>query len=212
MGIIKKGILGGFSGKVGNVVGSSWKGIAYMRSLPTKFKDPRSELQLIQRSKFAVTITFLQPMTELLRTGWKFYSNRKSPFNAAMAYTIAKAVTGAYPDYSINPAKVLISRGSLASPVNAAATAASGAINFQWDDNSGSASARQTDKALLAVLNPAKGDAVLFTAGAARSDTAQSVTIPADWSGDSVEAYLGFISQDGREIANSVYLGSLTAA
>jgi len=27
MGTIKKGILGGFSGKVGTVVGSSWKGI-----------------------------------------------------------------------------------------------------------------------------------------------------------------------------------------
>ena len=31
MGTIKKGILGGFSGKVGTVVGASWKGISYMR-------------------------------------------------------------------------------------------------------------------------------------------------------------------------------------
>jgi hypothetical protein len=34
MGIVKKGILGGFSGKVGAVVDGSWKGISYMRSLP----------------------------------------------------------------------------------------------------------------------------------------------------------------------------------
>jgi hypothetical protein len=34
MGIIKQGILGGFSGKVGNVVGGTWKGIDYMRVLP----------------------------------------------------------------------------------------------------------------------------------------------------------------------------------
>ena len=32
MGTINKGILGGFSGKVGNVVGGTWKGIDYMRS------------------------------------------------------------------------------------------------------------------------------------------------------------------------------------
>ncbi len=32
MGTISKGILGGFSGKVGTVVGGSWKGIDYMRS------------------------------------------------------------------------------------------------------------------------------------------------------------------------------------
>lgn len=35
MGTIKQGILGGFSGKVGNVVGASWKGIDYIRSLPS---------------------------------------------------------------------------------------------------------------------------------------------------------------------------------
>ena len=31
MGIIKQGVPGGFSGKVGTVIGSSWKGIAVMR-------------------------------------------------------------------------------------------------------------------------------------------------------------------------------------
>lgn len=46
MGTIKKGILGGFSGKVGTVVGSSWKGIAYMRSLPQNMKNPRTEGQV----------------------------------------------------------------------------------------------------------------------------------------------------------------------
>ena len=35
MGTIKQGILGGFSGKVGTVVGSSWKGISYMRGKTT---------------------------------------------------------------------------------------------------------------------------------------------------------------------------------
>lgn len=34
MGTIKQGILGGFSGKVGNIVGASWRGIDYIRSMP----------------------------------------------------------------------------------------------------------------------------------------------------------------------------------
>ena len=33
MGTIKQGILGGFSGKVGSVIGGIWKGISYMRGL-----------------------------------------------------------------------------------------------------------------------------------------------------------------------------------
>ncbi len=31
MGKIKQGILGGFRGKVGTVIGASWNGISYMR-------------------------------------------------------------------------------------------------------------------------------------------------------------------------------------
>ena len=34
MGTFKKGILGGFNGTVGTVVGSNWKGITVMRSRP----------------------------------------------------------------------------------------------------------------------------------------------------------------------------------
>ena len=53
MAIIKKGILGGFSNKVGNVVGSSWKGISTMRSLPASYNDANSESQQKQRTAFS---------------------------------------------------------------------------------------------------------------------------------------------------------------
>ena len=38
MATIKKGILGGVSGKVGNVVGGNWKGVDYLRSLPAEVR------------------------------------------------------------------------------------------------------------------------------------------------------------------------------
>ena len=211
MGTIKKGILGGFSGKVGTVVGASWKGISYTRSLPQKVRNPRTQGQVSQRTKFAVTLNFLKPMNGLLRTGWKLYANRQSPINAAMSYALANAIIGTFPNYAIDPSKVLISRGGLAPALNASATAAAGAsITFDWDNNSGSSAAKQTDKALLAVVNPAKSEAVFDAEGAERSTGTQSVNLPADWVGESVEVYIGFISEDGREVANSVYLGSVT--
>ena len=52
MGKIKQGILGGFKGKVGTVIGSSWNGIAYMRGLPQSTKDRKSAAQLVQRDFF----------------------------------------------------------------------------------------------------------------------------------------------------------------
>ena len=212
MGTIKKGILGGFSGKVGTVVGASWKGIAYMRSLPQKVKNPRTLGQRMQRSKFALTLALLQPMTVFLRTGWKLYAHKQSPFNAAMSYAINNAVTGTYPDYDIDPSKVLVSRGALTPAANASAVPSSGAIIFNWDDNSGSSTAKPTDQTLLAVVNPAKSEAVFETAGATRSETTLSVILPTDRVGETVKAYMGFISEDGREVANSVYLGSITVA
>lgn len=52
MGKIKQGILGGFKGKVGTVIGSSWNGIAYMKGLPQSVKDPRTDAQVQQRNFF----------------------------------------------------------------------------------------------------------------------------------------------------------------
>ena len=52
MGKIKQGILGGFRGTVGTVVGSSWNGIAYMKGKPQSVKNPKTVAQLQQRAYF----------------------------------------------------------------------------------------------------------------------------------------------------------------
>ena len=52
MGKIKQGILGGFRGKVGTVIGASWNGISYMRGLAQSHKNPKTAAQTTQRSFF----------------------------------------------------------------------------------------------------------------------------------------------------------------
>ena len=52
MGRIKQGILGGFKGKVGTVIGSSWNGISYMRGQAQSQRNPRTEAQMQQRNFF----------------------------------------------------------------------------------------------------------------------------------------------------------------
>ena len=71
MGTIKKGIMGGFSGKVGNIVGASWKGIAYIRSLPASVHNPRTEKQVTQRTRFSLMGRLLKMLTPILRIGLK---------------------------------------------------------------------------------------------------------------------------------------------
>lgn len=212
MGTIKQGILGGFSGKVGTVIGGSWKGISYMRSQAQSVKNPRTDGQLSQRSKFALALDFLKPLTDIVRTGFKLYTNKQTAFNAAMSYTLANAISGDYPDYELNFASALISRGALTSATNGAATSANGSVTVTWGDNTGVGTAKATDKALIAVLNADKGEAVTVSAGEARSTATQTVAVPADWMGEEVQVYLGFISADAKEVANSVYLGAVSIA
>jgi len=52
MGKIKQGILGGFKGKVGTIIGASWNGISYMRGLPQSVKNPKTAAQQAQRAFF----------------------------------------------------------------------------------------------------------------------------------------------------------------
>ncbi len=207
MGTIKQGILGGFSGKVGTVIGGSWKGIAYMRSQAQSVKNPRTEAQMEQRSKFALTLAFLKPITNYIRTGYKTYANKQTAFNAAMSYICKNAIAGTYPDYSLDYQSVLVSRGSLTPAENATATAIAGKIQFSWTDNSGVSDALATDLAMPLIFNNDTKEAIFNTSAATRADSSVEINVPADWVGNEVEPYIAFISADGKNVSNSVYLG-----
>ncbi len=212
MGIIKKGILGGFSGKVGTVVGGSWKGIAYMRSLPQNVKNPRTPKQVNHRAKFKIAIQLLQPVAELVRIGWKQHANRQSPMNAALAYTMANVVIGSGPSFTIETDRMMVSHGTLTPASNVTAAIADGNMEFAWDDNSGTGTAKTTDRALIAIVNPLKRMAITNVAGAQRSAKAQTIPLPADWIGSgvpSLEVHMGFMSANGKEVSNSIFVGRI---
>jgi hypothetical protein len=213
MGKISQGILGGVSGKVGNVVGGSWKGIDYLRILPASVANPRTPAQMDQRSKFITVINFLQPIKDFIRVGFKNYAVKMTQFNSAMSYNVKNAIAGTYPDYTIDYPNALVSRGGLAPALNGAASSTvAGLVSFEWDDNSGDGNAESSDKALLVVYNPAKNEAVFILDGANRITGVQEVTIPDNYSGDTVHAYIGFISEDGVSVSNSKYVGAVQIA
>jgi len=213
MGKIKQGVIGGFSGMVGNVIGASWKGIAYMRIRPTSVANPKTEAQLDQRMRFTVTLRFLQPLTQFLKIGFKNYAVKMSPFNNAMSYNLLNAIQGTYPNYTIDYPSALVTRGNLSPALNqAAASTVAGTVLFTWDDNSDEADASPLDKNLLVVCNPEKNQAVYFNQLGTRADGTQSVTVPHSFSGDLVHCYIGFITVDGKLLSNSKYAGAITVA
>lgn len=56
MGTIRKGANGGFSGKAGSVVGSSWREVDYIRGMPKRSGKPATILQLEQTVKFMTAV------------------------------------------------------------------------------------------------------------------------------------------------------------
>jgi hypothetical protein len=214
MGTIKKGILGGFNGKVGTVVGSNWKQTAYMRSLASSVKNPRTPAQLKHRAKFKMTMEYLQPLAPLIRIGWKHFAKKnQSVFNVAFNYFF-KNVMGPYWVWELeaDPRKILISRGTLTPAEQTSITIGHnpGVTSFTvfWRDNSDVGDASKDDIALIAIVNRHKRKSIISFNEFTRFRTIGSgrFTIPKDWVGDQVYTYLGFVSADGKRVSNSVYV------
>jgi hypothetical protein len=210
MGTYKKGILGSFSGKVGTVVGSYWKGISYMRSISGKKKGTPSSAQVEQQMKFAIMIKFHEAFMALLPKTFANFSKTMSPANYAISHNLKDAITGVYPNFSVDYHKVLLSLGKLH---NAGAPSiesnGAGKIKFNWVDNSGDTdSAKATDKSILVAYCAETNEAVFTLNGPSRvAETA--VLNVALFGGKGVETFLAFISEDGKLVSRSTYLGNV---
>ena len=210
MSTIKQGILGGFSGKTGTVIGSSWKGISVIRGIAPSIAQPNTAAQLQQRAKFSVMGKFLRPLIPFLRIGFKNQAIKMSGFNAAMSYNLVNALTGTYPVYEVDYSKALVSQGNLPGALNPEVTSTTaGEIEYTWEDNSSDTNASPNDKALLVVYNPAKNKVVTVVDGNTRSGGSQSITLPANFIGDEVQFYISFSTAKQTVISNSEFVGGI---
>jgi len=213
MGKIAQGILGGLSGKVGNIIGGSWKGIDYIRIKPSSVANPRTVGQVNQRNKFTATLEFLQPNKEFINVGYKSLAIKKTAFNAAMSEILGNAITGTAPNFTVDYPNVLVSKGSLKGILNPSFdSATSGQVTLNWSDNSSEINANNDDRLMTLIYNPDKKESVVKLIGSSRSIAAQMIAIPSNFSGDTIHVYTAFISADGKSISNSSYVGSDTAA
>jgi hypothetical protein len=209
MGKYLKGILGPFSGLVGTVVGSSWKGITYMRSRPKKSSKAPTVAQLKQRDTFALMTEFLRPLTPVINVGFLAYNNGETPFNAAFKTNIETAITGIYPALTINYPQIKLGKGRLlATPQITMATTVDAQLDFSWLNNADPTSTNGTDKVTFVVYNPAKQKYVYVQGVAARSALSYDMVLPSDFSSDNVHIWAFMAKADLKQSSDSVYLGA----
>ena len=85
-----------FSGKVGAVVECQWKGIRYIRSLPSYVNDHKTPAQLTQRSKFKAAHRFVKAMLCTVKLGYAAVAVKQTAYNACVIITLKLVQRVAY--------------------------------------------------------------------------------------------------------------------
>ncbi|MCB1863960.1 MAG: hypothetical protein KDG50_00890, partial [Chromatiales bacterium] len=94
MARIKQGILGGLSGKIANVVGSSWKGIAVLKSLPLSVANPNTAAQQAQRGAMTQIVAAARILlAALIQVYWNPFAQQMSGYNDFVKTNIATFTT-----------------------------------------------------------------------------------------------------------------------
>ena len=210
MGRLKEGILGGFSGKVGNVIGSSCRGVEYIKSAPAKMTNPRTKRQTMQRSSFIVTQNFLRTMIPIIRIGFKDYAiDGMSAFNAAMSYNMINGIKKVFDSNELDFANILISRGSLSTSPVINAIVTDDLLQFEWDPILNE-NAKSTDQVMVIAHNAAKGESVFDVNAGKRRNASTYLNMLSHWKGDAIETYLAFKDESGTLVSDSCYTGQFT--
>lgn len=208
MATLNKGILGGFSGKVGPVVGANWRGMDVIRSRPKSSRRTPSERQLEQQLKFKLAISFLQPIKNIQSRFFGSGSGVKSRVNMAVSYTISEAIqmVAGLPELIYN--KVLITRGELTSFQNAVLTTQPGGVlHLEWEDNSTQGDAAPTDQVSMVCYCAELNNWEIYEGIVMRSDLMADVTLPAYCLGKTMEVYAFLNNEKQTAASTSLYLG-----
>jgi len=209
MGRLKNGINGPIVGKVGTVVGSSWRGIDYVKSLP-KRKKPPTENEKINRFIFAKTQNWLQPIAGFLKVGFKNYTHTNQGVNAAKSYLYKNALIKDGYDSVIDPAEMKVSYGNL--PLVEDLTMElnnENELRITWKaDAVRSEEKEPDDQVMILAYNVDKEDAYYTVSGQFRKTGSDKLDLKLVLDG-TIHVYVAFVSVDRSRQSNSVYLGTV---
>lgn len=202
MGIIKQGILGGFSGKVGGVVGTSWKGKAVIKARPLSVSNPRTAGQVAQRSKMSNVAAFAALLlATVIQPLWNRFAQSMSGYNAFCSENISLFAS----PFASVASSLVISKGKMgATSFDEATTETRSSISIGWLDDSGEGYKLGTDLAYAVVVNETQGTVDVSSGVALRSSGVLDIDHTSVL-GDTIHAYLAFKRADGTVVSDTAY-------
>lgn len=211
MAVIKSGILGGVSGSIGNVTGSSWKGISVLRTKPLSVANPNTPAQQAVRTPWSSLTKLGSSLTgAILQPVWNGIASKMSGYNLFLQKN-AQLAFGPLGDFL--PAGLTVSPGTLPSAaVSVDELASTSSMSFNVATALPGVQALASDK-LYAVVVDIDGVYLGSVSGTiARSVGAFSVVANRTLlNGERIYVYAFFMSADGKRIfAQSYVQGMIT--
>lgn len=202
MGKIRNGILGPMTGKLGGVVGRTWKGLNTLASYQPNVSNPRTSLQVAQRTKMK-TITQLasELNTLFIKPLWDRFAKNMSGYNAFIQANVSKVNEEGRIDYE----NLVFSQGKMSAVEIELESNGNDFIKIKWNTDLPDAFSLATDKAYIAILDR-KGKLWAYSAGTIqRSAGSANIEFPYRDSYE-VNIYLAFRRVDGTIVSNSSYM------
>ena len=211
MAILSQGILGEVVGKTGPVVSYMRFGQNITRSKGNTRKNRiETPARKMQREKIKVCNDFTQAFsgTGFFNKTFPAYGHTGSGYNRVTSSVMNLAIV-TNPVVAIAWPKVLVSKGPLA-PVDYASASVNDESNIAstWTDNSGDGTAKKNDRAIMVAWFPESKQAVFAFSDAERKDG--TALLETGSIKGTAHTWLGFLSADETNAANSVYTGELT--
>lgn len=206
-----QGILGPFSGKVGPVVGSTWKGRQVMKGRPyPKKKVTPSTLQAMIQQRFTVISRFLRPLGGYISMGMKFAAKAAAitPRNYATKRNMENSMNLSGGVWSVVPSTIEISEGNFGNVESLLLAQAANNLNVTWTNNAGptigvttggrNVVLHDSDKVWAIAYNVEKNEVSLPSSGAgSRDDASAVIPRPSSWvAGDHVHLYVFVMAQE----------------
>ena len=209
MGRLINGINGPIQGRIGSVIGSSWKGVPYVKG-PYKKRTPNvSNKETNNRNKFGEAHFWLRPLLKFVRGGFKGYSAKVDGFLAAKSHLLKNAFEGIPPDRHINPSLVKVSFGDLPLSADiAVGKMAQGQLQFTWDP-AWLGISHDKDQAMMLAYDIENSKAY-FTAMGQFRNTGTDVLHTDPTPGKAYHIYFAFNAGDRSRQSDSVYMGQIT--
>ena len=158
---------------------------------------------LSQKQKFNLLWSFLRPNAEAIRT----LGVENSGYGNYLSAIKSHLLTHAFDKSRFNFAKAVVSLGTLAQPQGAAAIGRANGLSIIWSDNGTEAAANPRDMLALVIFSPLFGYTFFSIGEAYRGSGFTQITFSGIEGIGPCHAYMAFLSEDGKHVSTSIYLG-----